>query len=102
MSAIDYKGWLNERLLDLDFAAGYITESFGEGEAAFLLAIRDVVEAHGGMGKISKKAALNREGLYSMLSGRGNPRFSSPSSVFNALGLQVAVTKKRLRGNKAA
>ena len=39
------KEWLLEQLKDLDFAAGYITAAIEEGEAAFLVAVRDVVEA---------------------------------------------------------
>ena len=101
MPTIDYKEWLLEQLIDLDFAAGYITESIEEGEDAFLLAVRDVVEAQGGVGALSKNTSLNREGLYDMLSEKGNPRLSSLSTVFNALGLQLAVTKK-MHGTKAA
>lgn len=101
MPTIDYKKWLLEQLKDLDFAAGYITESIEEGEAAFLLAVRDVVEAQGGVSSLSKNTSLNREGLYDMLSEKGNPRLSSLSTVFEALGLQIAVTKK-MQGTKAA
>ncbi len=101
MPTIDYKKWLLEQLKDLDFAAGYITESIEEGEAAFLLAVRDVVEAQGGVGYLSKNTSLNREGIYDMLSEKGNPRLSSLSKVFEALGLQIAVTKK-MQGTKAA
>jgi probable addiction module antidote protein len=95
MSTTDYKEWLLGELQDLDFAAGYITEAFAEGEEAFLLAIRDVVEAQGGVGRLAKKTELNREGLYDMLSDKGNPRLSSLSTLFDALGLQLAVTKKK-------
>ena len=101
MPTTDYKEWLLAQLKDLDFAAGYITESIEEGEAAFLLAVRDVVEAQGGVGALSKNTSLNREGLYDMLSEKGNPRLSSLSTVFDALGLQIAVTKK-MQGDKAA
>ena len=101
MPTIDYKEWLLEQLKDLDFAAGYITESIEEGEAAFLLAVRDVVEAQGGVGSLSKNTSLNRECLYDMLSEKGNPRLSSLSTVFEALGLQIAVTKK-MQGTKVA
>ena len=102
MRTIDYKEWLLEQLKDLDFAAGYITESLAEGEPAFLLAVRDVVEAHGGIGKLSRATALNREGLYGILSRRGNPRLSSLAAIFDSLGLQIAVRKKKLQRKKAA
>ena len=101
MPTSDYKEWLLEQLKDLDYAAGYLTEAVDEGEAAFLLAIRDVVEAQGGIGLISKITSLNREGLYGMLSEEGNPRLSSISSIFKALGLKMAVTRK-IEGSEAA
>ena len=94
------KEWLLEQLKDLDFAAGYITEAIEEGEAAFLLAVRDVVEAQGGIGELAKGTSLNRKGLYDMLSEKGNLRLSSLSTVFNDLGLQIAVTKKEKRRDK--
>ena len=101
MLTADYKEWLFKRLQDLDFAAGYITEAIAEGEGAFLLAVRDMVEAQGGIGELAKRSSLNREGLYDMLSEQGNPRLSSLSKVFDAVGLQIAVTRK-LHGTKAA
>lgn len=101
MPTIDYKEWLLEQLKDLDFAAGYITEAIEEGEGAFLLAIRDVVEAQGGIGELARNTSLNREGLYDMLSEKGNPRLSSLAEVFSSVGLQLAVTKKP-KPNKAA
>ena len=93
MSSTDYKVWLLEQLQDLDFAAGYITEAIEEGESAFLLAVRDLVEAQGGIGALAKNTALNREGLYDMLSEKGNPRLSSLSAIFDAIGLQLSVTR---------
>lgn len=94
MSSIDYKDWLLAQLKDLDFAAGYLSESVEEGEAAFLVAVRDVVEAQGGMSRLSKKTSLNREGLYDMFSESGNPRFSSLSTVIDSLGLQISIRRK--------
>jgi probable addiction module antidote protein len=75
-------------------AAGYLTASLEEGNEAFLLALRDVAEARGGIGNLAKEADLNREGLYAMLSERGNPRLSSVSRILDALGLKVEFTAK--------
>jgi probable addiction module antidote protein len=101
MPTTDYREWLLEQLKDLDFAAGYITEAIGEGERAFLIAVRDVVDAQGGIGELAKRTSLNREGLYDMLSDKGNPRLSSLAEIFNSVGLQLAVTKKP-KSSKAA
>ncbi len=45
----------------------------------------------GGLTAISKKAHLNREGLYTMLSQKGNPRLSSLEAVLEAIGLKLRV-----------
>ena len=75
-------------------AAGYLTASFEEGEEAFLLAIKDVAEACGGIAPLAKKTRLNREGLYDMLSENGNPRLSSLSAIIDALGMKVEFMPK--------
>ncbi len=41
------------------------------------------------MAKVSKTAHLNREGLYDMLSKKGNPRLSSLEAILEALGLKL-------------
>ena len=37
---------------------------------------------------------ISRQGLYQALSENGNPRFSTISQILDALGLQLAVTRK--------
>lgn len=101
MRTIDYKEHLFEDLKDLDYAAGYLTAALEEGEDVFLLAVRDVIQAQNGMTAIAKATKLNREGLYDMLSKKGNPRLSSISSVLKELGFAVEF-KRKLTGTKAA
>src|SRR5437588_12316783 len=84
----DYKEFLFKRLQDPNAAAGYLTAALKEGEETFLLALKDVAEAKGGIAPLAKKSHLNREGLYEMLSEKGNPRFSSLSTILDALGLK--------------
>ena len=57
----------------------------------FLLALRNVAEAQGGLLKLSKKAKLNRANLYRMLSHKGNPELFSLESLLEAFGLRLAV-----------
>jgi probable addiction module antidote protein len=90
----DYKEFLFRKLCDPKLAAGYLTASLEEGEEAFLLALKDVTEARGGIGLLAERAHLNREGLYDMLSEKGNPRFSSLSAVMAALGLKLEFVPK--------
>jgi len=41
----------------------------------FLLALRDVARAQGGVAKLAKTTKLNRQHLYRMLAENGNPEF---------------------------
>jgi probable addiction module antidote protein len=86
---VEYKMILARELRDPELAAGYLTEAFAEGEEVFLLALKDVVEARGGMRVLAERTRLNREGLYDMLSRRGNPRLSSLVNILAGLGLGV-------------
>jgi probable addiction module antidote protein len=86
---IDYKESLFKDLQDLEYAAGYLTAALEEGDDVFLLAVRDVVEAHGGIAPVARASGLNRENLYDMLSRRGNPRLSSLTAILHKLGLDM-------------
>jgi probable addiction module antidote protein len=97
----DYKEFLLKRLQNPKTAAGYLTASLEEGEQTFLLAVKDVAEAYGGIGVLAKATKLNREGLYDMLSEKGNPRFSSLSTVLDALGIKVEFKAKPKRAEAA-
>jgi len=62
-----------------------------ENPRVFLLALKDVAEAYGGMGKLAKRTRLNRENLYRMLSKQGNPELLSLHRVLNGLGFRLKV-----------
>lgn len=58
---------------DPDMAIEYLRTAFDEldeegGESAFLIALRHVVEAQGGMTLIAERAKVSRESLYRALS----------------------------------
>jgi probable addiction module antidote protein len=87
--------FLDRRLANPKEAIGYLNTCLEEEDPGlFLLALQDVIRAQGGMGKVSKKAQLNREGLYDMLSKKGNPRLSSLEAVLEALGLKLMVASR--------
>src|SRR5437867_13294222 len=88
----NYQDSLIESLKDPNEAAEYLNAALEEGEPeVFLLALRDVVDSYGGMGKLATFTSLNRENLYRMLSTKGNPEFFSLSTVLDALGFRLAV-----------
>jgi probable addiction module antidote protein len=87
----DYHKFLLDQLKDIEFATEYLNAALEENdEAAFLTALKNVVEAQG-MSKIARKANLNRENMYRMLSENGNPRFSNLMSLVNSLGLSISI-----------
>ena len=90
-----YQNSLIESLKDPTEAAEYLNAALEDGEPeVFLLALRDVVDSYGGMGKLAVSTSLNRENLYRMLSTKGNPEFFSLSTVLDAVGFRLAVEPK--------
>jgi probable addiction module antidote protein len=82
----------NAILRDPETAALYLEEALAAGDTdAFKLALRNVVEAQGGMTALAKETELSREALYRTLSENGNPTLETLSKVLGALGLRVAV-----------
>lgn len=58
----------------------------------YLIALRKVVEARGGMASIAEKTHLSRETLYRTLSTRGNPTIKTLTAVLKATGLRFGVS----------
>lgn len=86
-----YHDTLIEDLKDPDEAAAYLTAALEDDEPeVFLLALRNVAEAHG-MKQIAEGADLNRESMYRMLSEKGNPQLSSLTAVLHQMGLRLAI-----------
>jgi len=86
-----YTEGLLESLKDPGEAAAYLTAALEDGSPdVFLLALRNVAEAHG-MKSVAEGAQLNRVSMYRMLSDKGNPQLSSLSAVLHQLGLRLAV-----------
>jgi probable addiction module antidote protein len=86
-----------KQLKDPKEAAEYLNACMSDSEEVFLLALRDVVEASGGMANLARKTSLNRENLYRSLSKKGNPKLSSLASILEAVGIKLffAPTKKQ-------
>ncbi len=91
-----YQKDLIESLKDPREAAAYLNAAMEEGErAVFLLALRNIAEAHGGIAAIAEKADLNRENLYRILSRRGNPEIKSVLKILHCIGLNLTVSPKK-------
>ena len=87
-----YQEDLIEALKDPREAAAYLNAAMEEGDRElFLLALRNVAEAHGGMTALSRKSKLNRESLYKMLSKNGNPEIRSILTLLHSMGLKLSI-----------
>ena len=86
---------LVKRLKDPKYALGYLNACLDDGdEGVFLLGLRYVAEAHGGLRKLSKKTRLNREHLFRLLSKTGNPRLCSLQNLIAAFGWKITLIQK--------
>ena len=87
-----YRADLLKSLTQPEDAAHYLNACLeDEDTRVFLLALREVADAHGGVRALSRDTQLNRESLYRMLSKSGNPSLGSLAAVLNACGLRLAV-----------
>lgn len=94
-----YHDYLIEQLQDHDKAVAYLNTALeeslkgdDESQSLFLVAIRNVAEAQGGIGNLAKKAGIGRESLYKTLSEKGNPKWHTLVSLVIALGLNLRLT----------
>lgn len=90
---IDYHEALLEALKNPKEAQAYLNACLmDEDPRVFLSALKNVLQAQGrDISNLAKKAKLNRENIYRMLSKKGNPKLSSIIAVLNAVGLHLAV-----------
>jgi probable addiction module antidote protein len=88
----NYKADLLKRLRDPGYAAEYLAQVLAEKDrAAFLIALKDVVEAGGGVGALAGRVGLQRPSLYKILSKNGNPTLATLQEILKPLGLRVSV-----------
>ena len=65
-----------------------------ESQKLLLLALQNVAIAQGGLAKLAKKTGLGRESLYKTLSRNGNPKISTLTTLVNALGFNLTISKR--------
>ena len=91
-----YRELVTRTMEDPGEASEYLRASLDEYQGdgnleAFLLALRTVIEAQGGMTELARKTSLNRQNLYRTLSRNGNPRLQTLHEILNALGLRLSI-----------
>lgn len=92
----NYEEWLIHSLKNKKEAAAYLQVALEEYQKdgdfeAFLLALRHVAEAQGGIGLLSKKTHLNRESLYKTLSSKGNPKLQTIGILLKGMGFEFFI-----------
>ena len=98
--AADFDETLFKLLQDPEEAAAFLNEHLEyrgkDRDSLFLKALRKVAMAQG-MNRISARTKLTRRSLEKALSTNGNPRFSTLSSLLEALGLHVSIEVRPYR-----
>ncbi|HLB42436.1 MAG TPA: transcriptional regulator [Gammaproteobacteria bacterium] len=102
-----YQEYLINSLKDPKEAVGYLNAALEGGNIqVFLLALYNVIQAQGGISKLSENTHKSRTSLYKALSRKGNPYLKSTNEILTAIGMhfQIAArnTRRRRKISKAA
>lgn len=79
---------------DPELAAEYITASIEEGMDAFLVAIKDVIDARGGGTEFSTKTGVPRESIYKMFREGANPTIKNILKALDFADLRLNIVPK--------
>jgi len=92
----NYDEYHLEWLKDPENAAAFLNAVIDDDDRdAFLLALRDIAKARGGMTAIAERTKVSRASLYKTLSKTGNPEFKSISKLLHSMGLRLSVTPEQ-------
>lgn len=95
-----YKEDVLKRLQDPEFARVYLETAFefyqeDRDTNALLLAMKDVAEAQGGIGKLAKKTTISREHLYDILASKHNPKLDNWLDILSGLGFRIRLETQK-------
>lgn len=98
-AAIDHdEAMIAELREDPEYAEVYIQTALEDiyepgGVSAFLIALRQVIEARGGIADIAEKSGINRQHVYRALSNSGNPTISTLIELTRAAGVRLSSSR---------
>ena len=97
-----FKDYHIEKLRDPEDAKIYLSVAFEDYEKnedidAFLLAVRDVAEAQGGISKLAERLSLTDDGLNRVLSENGNPQLNTIRKILHELGFKFSIESRENR-----
>ena len=92
----NYEESLRERLADVAYAKEYLAVALEEYEEdgnieAFLLAVKDVANAQGGLSKLAARVQLSHQSLDAVLSENGTLQFSTIGAILQGLGFKFSI-----------
>ena len=95
--AVPQDEWLSEQLRDPEMVVAYLNAALDEGDQpAFMLALRNVAKARGGMTMLARLTGMNRVALSRALSVTGNPELRNLTRILDASGLKIVVAAKAI------
>ncbi|MBN9543064.1 MAG: helix-turn-helix domain-containing protein [Alphaproteobacteria bacterium] len=65
---------------------------------AFLLALKSVAEAQGGIAKLAKKSTINRQNLYKLLNGKTEPKLTTFLKIMDGLNVELDFHVRNILG----
>jgi probable addiction module antidote protein len=90
-TSVSYDEHLRKYLRDPEEAAEYLNACLDDPDpGVFLVGVRHVVNANGGIAAVARKTKLNRENIYKMLSPEGNPRLDSLMMIMSGIGFRMS------------
>ena len=97
-----FKDYHIEQLRDPEDAKIYLSVALEDYEVdadmdAFLLAVRDVAEAQGGISKLAERLSLTDDGLNRVLSENGNPQLNTIRKILHELGFKLSIETRENR-----
>lgn len=95
-AAVPQDEWLSEQLRDRELAVAYLNAALDEGDqASFMLALRNVAKARGGVAMLARFTGMNRVALSRALSVNGNPELRNFTRILDASGLRFVIAAKK-------
>lgn len=97
-----FKDYNIDQLRDPEDARIYLSVALEDYEKnedidAFLLAVKDVAEAQGGISKLAERLSLTDEGLNKVLSENGNPQLNTIRQILYELGFKFSIEARENR-----
>ena len=91
-----FRSYMVEALKDKEEADEFLKVVLEEYEKdhnidVFLLALKDIAEAQGGISALAKNSHISRQHLYKIFSGKISPKLDTFDAILHSLGYRISV-----------